>query len=167
MRSHPRIRKTIKWGGAAAAVLLLMAWGASGFGDVYWGSPSGYIVRVTQGNAIVMVTSPAPPGPSRSDRGYANNGKVVWNVGWYYSKAAWFHLNWMPWREPLRGMTRAFIIPLYLPVGVASIVCLAAWCLDARARWRVQGLCPKCRYDREGLAKDAVCPECGSKWGPA
>jgi rubrerythrin len=23
-------------------------------------------------------------------------------------------------------------------------------------------LCPKCNYDRAGLAKDVVCPECGS-----
>lgn len=28
---------------------------------------------------------------------------------------------------------------------------------------RARGMCPSCAYDRQGLAPDAVCPECGGR----
>ena len=37
MKPHPRIRKTIKWGGAAATVLLVVVWIGSGWVVLGWG----------------------------------------------------------------------------------------------------------------------------------
>ena len=40
MKPHPRVRKTIKWGGAVVTVLLLLVW----FGSLCYNSPN-YFVR--------------------------------------------------------------------------------------------------------------------------
>ncbi len=46
-------------------------------------------------------------------------------------------------------------------VLIATITA-AAWRFDTLARRRASlNLCPKCNYDRTGLAVGAVCPECG------
>jgi hypothetical protein len=57
----------------------------------------------------------------------------------------------------------------WLHNGVSLIACLAIM-LSAgvmaknayRSRLVRKGLCHKCRYDRSGLAADALCPECGA-----
>jgi hypothetical protein len=49
---------------------------------------------------------------------------------------------------------------LAAPMLALSIL---GWRLDILAGRRAQlNLCPKCNYDRAGLAPGAVCPECGS-----
>jgi hypothetical protein len=54
-------------------------------------------------------------------------------------------------------------IPLWIPTVVSAIVTALGWRLDTLARRRARlNLCPKCNYDRAGLAADAKCPECGS-----
>ncbi|HMN40561.1 MAG TPA: hypothetical protein PKE29_06910 [Phycisphaerales bacterium] len=55
-------------------------------------------------------------------------------------------------------------MPLWAPaVGILFITAIA-WRLDTLARRRVRAhLCPKCRYDRAGLAMGVACPECGSQ----
>jgi hypothetical protein len=101
MTPHPRIRKTIKWGGAAVTVLLVVVW-------------------------ISLSSIPARPVP----------------------------------KEPGD--------PFLVLVGAFTLATVAAWRYDAEACKREQAhLCPKCNYDRTGIANDAVCPECGSKGGPA
>ena len=52
--------------------------------------------------------------------------------------------------------------PLWSPLLVTLLITGVAWRVDALARRRAGlDLCPKCRYDRAGLATGAVCPECG------
>jgi len=60
-------------------------------------------------------------------------------------------------------LDRSFSIRPIWPAVVASFfVSVAAWSLDILARRRGRlNLCPKCHYDRTGLAAGAVCPECG------
>ena len=41
MKPHARIRKTVKWGGAAMTVLLVVVWIGSGFMVVEWARPLG------------------------------------------------------------------------------------------------------------------------------
>jgi rubrerythrin len=50
------------------------------------------------------------------------------------------------------------------PLVLAALaLTLYAWHLDTLARRRARlNFCPKCNYDRTGLPKDAVCPECGA-----
>jgi rubrerythrin len=45
-----------------------------------------------------------------------------------------------------------------MAMGMAA----AAWYLEILARRARLNLCPKCKYDRTGIAAGAVCPECGS-----
>ena len=50
------------------------------------------------------------------------------------------------------------------PIALCALgVTAFARYLDTLARRRARiGFCPKCNYDRTGLAAGAVCPECGS-----
>jgi hypothetical protein len=52
MKPHPRIRKTIKWGGAAVTVLLLMVWVAALFWPFGWGGPPGRAVSFSGGQLM-------------------------------------------------------------------------------------------------------------------
>jgi hypothetical protein len=48
------------------------------------------------------------------------------------------------------------------PSAVLALATFAVWCIGARSRLRDRARkCPKCGYDRAGLAAGAVCPECG------
>jgi hypothetical protein len=54
-------------------------------------------------------------------------------------------------------------VPLWIPASAAIGATALAWRLDTLARRRARvGLCPKCSYNRAGLAVGAVCPECGA-----
>jgi hypothetical protein len=53
-------------------------------------------------------------------------------------------------------------MPMWVPASASLCAAVLAWRRDAVARRREQvGLCPKCNYDRAGLAAGAKCPECG------
>jgi rubrerythrin len=54
------------------------------------------------------------------------------------------------------------MVPFW-PAWVTTAICTAfTWRLDTLARRRERlGRCPKCNYDRAGIAAGAVCPECG------
>ena len=55
-------------------------------------------------------------------------------------------------------------MPYWIPTlvrGVATGMCFGTG--RRVRRWARLGCCLACGYDRTGLAKDAVCPECGKK----
>ena len=67
---------------------------------------------------------------------------------------------WLPFVEwvPQQFLVR---VPLWLPLALFALPTAYLWWADSR---RVRpGRCPKCRYDRAGLAADDPCPECGTK----
>jgi hypothetical protein len=65
--------------------------------------------------------------------------------------------------EKLWGVGRRVLVPFWLialPVVASSA---AAFVVDRRIKGRARiNLCPKCNYDRAGIAGDAKCPECGA-----
>jgi len=68
---------------------------------------------------------------------------------WY----GWYHDPTCAW----------LTVPLWMPALGTLLGSAAAWRLDALARRRARlNLCPKCNYDRAGIAGDAKCPECGA-----
>jgi hypothetical protein len=154
MKPHPRIRKAIKWGGAAVTVLLVVVWIGSG-----WYSPliadkrfnpsgGGYTsnaMSVSEG--CVMVT-------------FAQGGEF---------KNVIFDFSWRPAKLRYRFVVKRFghgwcvVVPVWAPTAVCLVACVTAWRLDTLASRRARlNLCPKCHYDRAGLAAGAKCPECGS-----
>jgi hypothetical protein len=79
-----------------------------------------------------------------------------WEVGGHPFKIqCWFNLI----RLPGFSFTGVPLWCLALPVGAITV---HAWRVDVRARRAAFNLCPKCDYDRTGLAAGAVCPECGA-----
>jgi hypothetical protein len=151
MKPHPRIRKTIKWGGAAVTLLLVVVWIAScgyhpgiyirpgavvslavGGIDIYWDDHfrSGIQPALFEGRRLTFAT-----GRVRAFRG-------SWEVSSTF------------------GLV---LIPLWPLIALGCVSTGVAWRLDALARRRARlNLCPKCHYDRAGIAADAKCPECGS-----
>jgi hypothetical protein len=153
MRPHPRIRKTIKWGGAAVTVLLVVVWIGSGWVFVTHSGGEDPFVEIRGGEFSFSQPGPGPV-VSRTTCGL-NAHRVCqtwlprWNGGSSGGLANW-HLE--------------LNIPLWLPVVAFAIPTAAAWVYESRYRRRAKlNLCPHCGYDRTGLAggAGAVCPECG------
>jgi hypothetical protein len=147
VKPHPRIRKTVKWGGAVVSVLLVVVWVGSGWWQVNVDLASGMHLEVFHGNVRA-----------------ANLGAP------YFAGQQGLHLN--P-REPVDSRwvlffnrsvgSRAWEMTLWFPTAMTLLVTGVAWRLDTLARRRARvGLCPKCNYDRTGLPPGAVCPECGA-----
>jgi hypothetical protein len=155
MKPHPRIRKTIKWTGAAVTVLLLVVWIGSGWWGLWWWNSGGDCAAVAMGS-VVMGTQDYPVPASAT--GLSIEHSVPKSFRW------WF------WSSDHNGPTAwQVFIPLWLPLSGMLLATAIAWRLDTLARRRAQlNLCPKCTYDRTGLAPNAKCPECGaSAGGPA
>ena len=158
MKPHPRIRKTmrvIKWGGAAVTVLLVVVW----IGSVWWPSciygTNKLSIYVYPGGVFVdqFLTEKGHPEPDAR--------RAVYEM---MCKSRPEHLGAVGWEEI--PSLRQVWFPLW-PIAAASLLITAlAFRLDTLARRRERmNLCPKCHYDRTGLAGDAVCPECGTGSG--
>jgi hypothetical protein len=154
MKPHPRIRKTIKWGGAAVTVLLVVVWIGSGWWGVIWSHG-----RVSVGLEM-----------GRANFYYFPNGGLFLD-GYqrtHFAQAAsnWRYLLGRPfpdWGGSSAPPQRWLSVPLSWFVLASVLSTTITMRLDAKARRRERPhLCPNCHYDRAGLAADAKCPECGN-----
>jgi hypothetical protein len=147
MKPRPRIRKTIKWGGAAVAALLVVLWVCSKWWYVKWSSHGGLTIGVSAG--VIAIAS--EHGPVREA------GEPGWEAGRGDDSLSW----WFDWE--FRGRDSFFDVPLWPLVIVFAVGAGFAWYLDVLA-WRREHphLCPKCKYDRTGIAAGVKCPECGA-----
>jgi hypothetical protein len=149
VKPHPRIRKTVKWGGAAVTVLLVVVWIGSGWWTLSWRCSSAIGFTVNSGSFMVRCAKQG------GAQGAVNAG---WFGGYLESGLRW----WVDWDNTPRSW--AIFVPLWLPAIAALVVTTLAWRLDTLARRRAKlNLCPTkgCDYDRTGLAIGAACPECG------
>jgi hypothetical protein len=143
MKPHPKIRKTIKWGGAAVTVLLVVVWIGSGFRDFGRCTQRGYWVHAGWGTIGVGRLFDGFPQGAWFARSRAQG------MSWWYPECS----------NPIGWHAQAPVWALVIPVLVLTVT---AWVLEGQAaRRRRRGRCPKCNYDRTGLAPDAKCPECG------
>ena len=158
MKPHPRIRKTIKWGGAAVTVLLVVVWVGSGWCDCTIARSDDVYVSVSHGRLEVQYWR-------WFDRMMASDEVVFGEPPRRFRQEPFGMRWWFSWQNQLPQYCY-LQLPLWFPAAVAAGGCAASWRLDALARRRAKGglnLCPKCGYDRTGLvSKDAKCPECGA-----
>ena len=154
MKPRPIIRKTIKWGGAVVTVWRVGVWFGSGWCGVRWSVGDGRGFFVSRGllsvdfdfirtNDLLVMSSHALP------RGW--NGDL--HSFRMFSQFAHWHMEYR----------HHVTIPLWLPSLAAFSFAASGLGLDTLARRRAKlNLCPKCSYDRTGLAIGAKCPECGA-----
>ena len=137
----------MKWGGAVVSVVLLVAWLGSGWYHVYW-SPDGAWRFDAYSGAVIL----RPPG--------AIELNSMLQIGWQFEQRSTGMRFWLPrwWRAE-----QFVVLPLWTPATLLLMAAAVAWRLDTLARRRARiGFCPKCSYNRTGLAPGAVCPECGA-----
>ena len=148
MKPHPRIRKTVKWGGAAATVLLATAFLGSIWFTLHHESPGVWIFAIDR---CAFAGLHIPGAPEAAGFGWHLTPHPADSVRWF--------LNWTS-----DSRHSQFFVPIWMPIAASLLLTAWAWRLDTLARRRTRlNLCPTggCNYDRTGLAAGAVCPECG------
>jgi hypothetical protein len=169
MRPHPKIRKTVKWGGAVSSVLLLVVWvgswwwscGVEGnrsrigvevgdfWGTYYRSAPAAQTSASAADLSVqTRVMASQPVTPSQPDEHFWFRRIVPTRL----SAAYW----WIRWAQTPRVLK--VIVPVWIPAAMSLGVAVVAWRLKEMAR----GKCPSCDYDRTGLGPGAMCPECGA-----
>jgi hypothetical protein len=147
----------VKWGGAVVAVLLVVVWIRSGWyscGDFHFGRD-----RVELVDGLMIVNHHDP------DRGPLGEPSAILKGGTGLApQRAPFHLSLGYSFSEARGLFGVYFVPMW-PLPLAFVLASGiAWRLDILARRRARlNHCPKCSYDRIGLATGAKCPECGAE----
>jgi hypothetical protein len=162
MKPHPRIRKMIKWGGAAVTVLLVVVW----IGSAWVGLTLLFGATAVRVESCRLETGHVG-GPDLAD---SSGVHLQWRMMGYATGIRWLKdhetVDWaFRWDDfgPPGQELRALYIPLWALVALALFATVLAWRLDTLARRRARlNLCPKCNYDRAGIAVGARCPECGA-----
>lgn len=145
VKPHPRIRKTIKWGGAAASAVLLILWGISGWWIASW-IGSSWLAGFTAGGVQI---------------GFADYKGILTGEGLCHGRlpdgARW---KWLPefHHDPVEW---GILIPFWILVLATLCLTIIAWRMEMTVRSSLNA-CRVCGYDRAGLARGAVCPECGA-----
>lgn len=149
MKPHPRIRKTIKWGGVAVTVLLVVVWIGSGWRREYSAVSGRWDVFLLDGRVVVTKSSQPVIFADRQAflaRKPASTFSIVWGIDLESDSITW-----------------ALYIPMWIPSLAVMLLALFAWRVDLLAHCRAKlNLCTRCGYDRAGILKDAKCPECGA-----
>lgn len=146
MKSHPRIRKTVKWGGLVVTVLLVVVWIASQWVAVNW--------CVTRDLRMGIVSGSFRFGTYRLGGNWIGGDGLEFRRP-YFGNVWWFSVS-------VHRPHQYIYVPLWFPAGIALVITAAALRLDSASRRRErEWTCPMCGYDRAGLASVAVCPECG------
>jgi hypothetical protein len=147
MKPHTRIRKTVKWGGAAMTVLLVAVWvwSVSQRWGASWHFRNHASLSLSAGR---LEYSWLPEGGYPPPLGLERFPCIVQAWGFEF--------------QPAMGGWDV-CIPIWFVSTLFALASAAAWRFDriARRRGRV-GHCRKCNYNRHGLPADAVCPECGA-----
>jgi hypothetical protein len=156
MKPHPRppiIRKTIKWGGAAVTLLLVVVWIGSAWWDLEFAAPRQGFVALRHGRIEVFGMDPRLVWEGNT---VGDSGPGVTLAGPEPDRYTW----WGSWK--LDSLGWRLVVPLWLLAAAALGVAIAASAPELLARRRARlNLCPSCHYDRAGLAAGAKCPECG------
>jgi len=150
MKPHPRIRKTVKWGGAVATVLLAVVWIGSGWRMLVWFGAGKNVNFLAVGGGGVEVGHLTATVPFQGSMLLECREPIFQLPGFGSAATGW-----------------GAYLPLWPGVAAALVATAAAWRLDTLERRRRAGVnhCRNCGYDRRGLPPQTVCPECGAAAG--
>lgn len=153
MKPHPRIRKTVKVGGAVIAVLACALWLVSGWCAVGWGraftiAESARRVFVVADRGCLMLLRLDYFDSSGDPKGFfarPHDREFLWLP----------QVGGVEWGGGLR-------VPFWAVALTAAGFSAWAWRRDAlAARIALGRACPFCRYSLVGLPAGTPCPECG------
>jgi hypothetical protein len=142
------------WIGIVATSLLAVAWGIRGPYALGWMSRNGNTVQLAAGRILLG-----------HDSGV---NFLEFDPGVHWGASRYGLVWWFRWRDNGRqaGNGGAWVLetPIWTLMLVSATFTLVEWRLARASRRRNRvNYCPKCNYDRAGIAKDALCPECGAK----
>ena len=164
MRPHPRIRKTIKYGGAALTVLLVVVWIQTSRSPCEYGGVGPFHIgcAAEKGSITAWYVAESQGLPDGLQVGpFGGDYSTAWyrhDTSYGFAGSSFSGANPGYWSR-----IEQHTVALWLPTILMLTVTCIAFRLDTLARRRARlNLCPNCHYDRTGLAGDAVCPECGA-----
>jgi hypothetical protein len=146
MRVPSKLFAMLRWGGLLAGVALLAVGVSSG-----WWSCTVYRNR--------------QPGTGITGVDFTDGGVEVWTFGDNFGSIKPGISAEFSWRYPPRWgwwveCGDGIFVPLWIPTVLLAAP--TSWLWYRRLRYRFgPGRCPKCGYDRVGLAAEVACPECG------
>ena len=166
MKRRGRVRRVSKWACTGLAVVVVGGTVASRWRQLTWSSPKWPMpytaVWLSRGCLVAMQW----PHKAQSASGVSTPDVPGWEWGWTNPPGRSPRVTDWHYGFSYAGSPSSFIFRMSLvyPVLLATLAASLLWRWDfvARRRERV-GLCPKCGYDRRGIAADAPCPECGKK----
>ena len=146
MIQQNRIRKTIKWSGAVATLVIIGTW---------IGSMRLSVRPMFHGWFLGVNTG-------RVDFGWHRSPIHSTQIPDFYN----YHPRWelaLGSEFSLSGPVFYYVVvPLWFPSVCLILLTAFIWRRDALIRgWALAGACRRCHYDRTGLAAIAACPECG------
>lgn len=149
--TRKKFRKAIKWGGAAATVLLVVVWVGSAWCALDWDDGANHCWWIAQGSiGATRLDIPRPP------------REPMWGSTFLSLRDRALYFKW--WPSAYADTVASIVsIPIWLFIVPLSVAVAAAWRIDARAMQHLRtSSCLGCNYPRHGLPAAAVCPECGS-----
>jgi hypothetical protein len=141
-----------RWVFLVAALLIEAAWIASGWYCGSFGPTQHLVLSAGRGEALLLFDPEGIPAGIR-------RAKIQ-----RYPRGPLEPWAWKPrlFRDPQDG-TVDVRVPAWILLVLTATPAVVLWWPQVRAvRRRLAGRCPKCGYDRRGIAADAKCPECGT-----
>jgi hypothetical protein len=156
-------RGRVRWAVTVLAALLAAGtiagrWWTLSFG---WYSAAGKYRGVEAGGGVGVLTWVLP------QRGLPTGWHVDPSLGWEWGWFSDSSLTRMGWRCGFLRFdipgAKFFGVSLLNVLGLVLVPTTVLWWARVREmRGRAEDRCGACGYDRKGLGKGAVCPECGA-----
>jgi hypothetical protein len=150
------LRRPLTWIGIIAPLAILIVWALSGWFAVSFYGSAGRQWGIRHGCFKDVTYHHSASGMPRrigwtSEREISRRNREPFE----YTLEWWIGLE----KNPIFDVVS---IPLWMPAGLLLALHLSSVLVrQYRMRFRKGNLCPRCNYDRTGLAAGAVCPECG------